>query len=182
MGAILPHFSNPIINQEVEDLSNTTYVKEPAMYKRVQKSLAEQLDSPKTDMHPGSLVCDSHLIEIIGPIKPDMSLVTVAGSIPTVGGMIAAVELKAGKLNNESCGQLYDYRRGIKAAQPNRHIMIGLLSYLKENHFLVLECSQNYRTRCIHYQSVTLAVALKYLRDAVIQNSVFTPDLGRLEK
>lgn len=151
------------------------------MYQRVQNCLAERLDTPKTDMHPGSLVCDSHLIEVIGPLKPDISLVTAAGSIPNV-------DLKAGKLNKESFGQLYDYLRGIKAAQPNRHIMIGLLSYLKENHFLVLECSQNSPTRCIHYQSVTHAVALKYLRDAVNPNSVnhpprsvFTPDLGRLE-
>lgn len=189
MDAILPHISAPITNQEVEDLSNTKYVKEPAMYQRVQKCLAEQLDSLRTNTHPGSLVFDTHTIEVIGPLKPDMSLVTATCSAPTVSAMIAAVELKAGNFNKDSFGQLYDYLKGIKSAQPNRRIIIGLLSNLKENHFLALECSQNSPSRCIQYQSVTLAVALTYLRDVVIPDSVyhppgsvFTPDLGRLEK
>lgn len=189
MDAILPLVPDLIIDQEVQDLSNTKFVKEPAMYQRVQECFAKHLDSVRTDAHPGSLLFDSHNIEVIGPLKPDMSLVTAACSFPTVGGMIAPVELKAGKLTKDSFGQLYDYLKGIKAAQPNRRLIIGLLSNLQDNHFLVLECNQNSPTRCTHYQSVSLAVALTYLRDLVIPDavfhppaSVFTSDLGPLDQ
>lgn len=189
MDAILPLVPNTIMDDEVEDLCNTTYVKEPKMYNRVQNCLAAFLDSPRTDVHPGSQVFDSHLIEVIGRLKPDMSIVTCSRSSPTVSAMIAAVELKAGNLDKNSFGQLYDYLKGIKAAQPNRRIIIGLLSNLKDNHFLVLECPQSSPTRCIHYQSVSLAVALTYLRDVVIPDgiyhppsSVFTADLGRMDR
>lgn len=189
MDAILPLVPNVIIDQEVEDLSNTTFAKEPGMYQRVQKCFSDQLMTLRTDTSPGSLVFDTHNMEIIGNLKPDMSIVTAACSVPTVGAMIAAVELKVGKLNKDSFGQLYDYLKGIKAAQPNRRILIGLLSNLKENHFLVLECSHNAPTRCIHHQSVSLAVALTYIRDMVIPDasyhppsSVFTADLGRLDQ
>lgn len=188
MDAILPLLPDTIVDHEVEALSNTTYVKEPQMYKRVQECLAAHLDSPRTDIHPGSQVFDTHLVEIIGHLKPDMSIVTGASSSPTVSTMIAAVELKVGKLDKDSFGQLYDYLKGIKAAQPNRRLIIGLLSNLKDNHFLVLECNKGSITRCIHYQSVSLAVALTYLRDVVIRDgiyhppaSVFTADLGRLD-
>lgn len=188
MDAILPLVPNTIIDVEVENLCNTTFAKEPAMYQRVQKCLATHLDSRRTEIHPGSQVFDSHLIEVIGHLKPDMSIVTCSRMSPTVHAMIAAVELKVGNLDKNSFGQLYDYLKGIKAAQPNRRIIIGLLSNLKDNHFLLLDCSQPTLTRCIHYQSVSLAVALTYLRDMVIKDSiyhppesVFTADLGRLD-
>lgn len=63
---------------------------------------------------------------------------------------------------------------------------------MNESQFLVCECHSGQRTRCVCYQSVSLGVAVSYLREVVTSNpqhhpkaSVFASDLcafkGRLE-
>lgn len=185
---VLPVIDYPIIDEEVDDLATTIFVKEPAMYDRVKACLAAHLTTKAQNQCPGSQVFDTHSLEVISGLKPDMSIVTQSHSSPTVVGMIAVVELKVGSLSKASFGQLYDYLKGIKHAQPNRRIIIGLLSNLVENQFLVLECHSEHRTRCVRYQSVSLTVAISYLREVVISNpqyhpqaSVFAADLGPLQ-
>lgn len=187
MEEILPKLDNPVCDAEVTQLAATKFVKEPAMYKQVQKCFAAHLTILEGDEHPGSQVIDTHAIQVIKGLKPDLSIIGAARTLATAAGIISAVELKTGTLTGDSFGQLYDYLKGIQKAQPNRRIVIGLLSNLTQNRFLTLEKSPGYRTRCLRYQSVRLEVALTYLRDVVVMSplyhppaSVFVHDLGRL--
>lgn len=181
----LPLMQNLISNEVVDDLARTTYAKEPAMYKRVQKCLHEQLETAMTDSHPGSQVCDTHHRDLILGFKPDISIVTKSCTTATASGLIAVVELKPGKLTKDAFGQLYDYLNGIQKRQPTGLLIVGLLSNLPENQFVVLENSSGRRTRCLHYKSLSIQIALTYLRDVIIPNSmchppasVFVPALG----
>lgn len=185
---VLPLIDYLIVDDEIEDLQETVFAREQEMYDRVRACLAAHLTTKADKQHPGSQVFDTHSLEVISGLKPDMSIVTRSHSSPTDVGMIAVVELKVGSLDKDSFGQLYNYLKGIKLAQPNRRIIIGLLSNLVENQFLVLECYSGQRTRCVCYQSVTLGVAISYLREVVISNpqyhpqaSVFASDLGPLK-
>lgn len=187
MEELLPRLDNMIRNAEVTKLAGTVFQKEPAMYKRVQKCFAKHLSIPEGAEHPGSKVIDTHTMQVIQGLKPDLSIVGAARPRPTAAGIIAAVELKVGPLTRDSFGQLYNYLKGIQHAQPSRRIIIGLLSNLSENQFLTLERSPGNRTRCLRYQSVPLAVALTFLRDVVVLSplyhpptSLFSSDLGRL--
>lgn len=184
MEELLPKLDNVICNDEVTALGRTKYVVEPAMYTRVHKCLAEHLTTPIGET-PGSTVFDTHSIEVIYGMKPDMTIVTGDCSHPVAQSVIATIELKKGNLDNDSFGQLYGYLKGIKQAQPHRRIIIGLLSNLDQNQFLTLESVPGQRTRCIRYNSVTLNVALTYLQTYVIPSSLyhppislFSPDLG----
>lgn len=103
-------------------------------------------------------------------------------------GLIAVVELKPGKLTKDAFGQLYDYLNGIQKPQPNRRLIVGLLSILRQNQFVVLDNSSSCRTRCLHYKPISFQIALTYLRDVIIPNSmchppasVFVPALGLME-
>lgn len=187
MEELLPSLVNRIRSSEVTKLAATTYEREPAMYKRVQMCFAEHLSIRKGRDHPGSQVIDTHNIQVIQGLKPDLSLVGAARPGATATGIIAAVELKVGALTKDSFGQLYCYLKGIQQAQPTRAIVIGLLSNLVDNQFITLERTPGHRTRCLRYQSVTLAVALTFLRDVVVMSplyhpptSLFSPDLGRV--
>lgn len=187
MEELLPTLDNRIHSSEVTRLAATKYSKEPAMYKRVQQCFAKYLTIPEGTDHQGSQVIDTHNIQVIQGLKPDLSIVGAARPRATATGIVAAVELKAGSLTRDSFGQLYCYLKGIQQAQPSRRIVIGLLSNLSENQFLTLERSPGNRTRCLRYQSVTLDVALTFLRDVVVLSplyhpptSLFSSDLGRL--
>lgn len=187
MEELLPSLDNRIRSSAVTKLAATKYSKEPAMYKRVQKCFATYLSIPEGTDHQGSQVIDTHNIQVIQGLKPDLSIVGAARPRATATGIIAAVELKVGSLTRDSFGQLYCYLKGIQQAQPSRRIVIGLLSNLAENQFLTLERSPGNRTRCLRYQSVTLDVALTFLRDVVVMSplyhpptSLFSSDLGRL--
>lgn len=164
-----------IVNDEVFDLGATDFLKELAMYKRVQACLAEHLSTPLAESHPGSQVFDTHQKDLIFGLRPDMSIVTANTTKPTVGSLIAVVEMKVGNLTKEAFGQLYDYLKGIKRAQPNRRTVVGLLSNLRENQFLMLETPPGRKTRCTVYNSVKLDVALTYLRDVVIRDPIYHP-------
>lgn len=185
MKEILPAVPNPIASDEVDSLAAAVFVKELAMYNRLQQCLSTNLDTARDEEQPGSLVFDTHSKELICGLKPDMSIVTASRLTPTVGGIIAIVELKAGILSKDAFGQLYDYLKGVQHAQPHRRLIIGLLSNLRENQFVVLETASGQRTRCICYDTVSFQIALTYLRDVVIPDamyhppaSVFTADLG----
>lgn len=189
MEELLPRLDNVVCNSEVSKLAATKYKKEPAMYNRVQKCFQKCLTTPEDEEHPGAQVIDTHAIQVIQGLKPDMSIVGATRTLATASGIIAAVELKVGSLTSDSFGQLYTYLKGIQHAQPSRRIVIGLLSNLSENQFLTLERSPGYRTRCLRYQSVRLEVALTFLRDVVILSplyhpptSLFSPDLDQLVK
>lgn len=184
----LPLMQNVISNEEVDNLALTKYAREPGMYKVVQKCLHEQLQTAMNDDHPGSQVFDTHHKDLIAGLKPDMSIVTRSCTTATAGGLIAVVELKAGVLSKDAFGQLYDYLKGIQTLQPNRRRIVGLLSNLRENQFVMLDNTSNRRTRCFRYKSVSLQIALTYLRDVIIPNSmchppasVFVPALGSME-
>lgn len=184
----LPLMQNVISDEEVDDLAITRYVKEPAMYRRVQECFHDQLKSTMTDHHPGSQVFDTHLTDLIMGLKPDISIVTESRTTPSVDGLIAVIELKVGAFTKGAFGQLYDYLKGIQTLQPNRRLIVGLLSNLHENQFVVLDSNSNRRTRCLRYKSVSLKVALTYLRDVVIPDSmchppasVFAPALGPMQ-
>lgn len=183
----LPRIHDIISDKKVDDLAATTFTREPEMYKRVQKCFHAQLKSTMNDNHPGSQVFDTHNTEVIMGFKPDISVVTESRTTPSADGLIAIVELKVGKLSKEAFGQLYDYLKGIQTLHPNRRFIIGLLSNLMENQFVML-VNSNRRTRCLRYKSVGLQVALTYLRDVVIADSmyhppssVFVPALGQME-
>lgn len=184
----LPLMRNLIEDEEVNALAITTFVKEPAMYTRVQQCFDEQLNSELSDNHPGSQVFSTHHKELIFGLKPDISIVTGSRKSATATALIAVVELKAGKLTKDAFGQLYDYLKGIKRLQPNRRMIIGLLTNLEENRFVELNCRGRI-TRCTRYNSVSLRTALTFLRDAVIPDptyhppaSVFVPSLGRMDR
>lgn len=174
----LPKVEDVICNEEVTALGGTEYKKEPAMYTRVQKCLAEHLTTPIGKTHPGSTVFDTHSIEVIGGMKPDMTIVTADCSHPVAQSVIAAVELKRGNLDDSSFGQLYDYLKGIKQAEPHRRIIIGLLSNLDKNQFLALETAPGHRTRCIHYNSVSLDIAMTYLQSFIIPSPLYHPPIS----
>lgn len=185
MYEVLPRVEDVICNDEVAALGGTKYAKEPAMYTRVHKCLVEHLTTSIGKTHPGSTVFDTHLTEVIYGLKPDMTIVTADCSHPVAQSVIATVELKRGSLNDDSFGQLYDYLKGIKQAQPHRRIIIGLLSNLRQNQFLALESAPGHRTRCIRYNSVSLDIAMTYLQSFIIPSplyhppiSVFSADLG----
>lgn len=117
-----------------------------------------------------------------------MSISTKSHSSPNVSNLIAVVELTVGLLSKDLFEQLYNSLNAMKQAQPNRRIIIGLLSNLVENQFLVLECYSSRRTRCVCYQSVPFDIAISYLSEVVISNpqyhpqaSVFATDLGPLK-
>lgn len=178
---------NTISDEEVDNLAVTTYIKEPAMYARVQQCFHEQLKTELSDEHPGSQVFDTHSNELLFGLKPDISIVTASRKTPTAGDLIAVVELKAGKLTKDAFGQLYDYLKGVQRAQPNRRLIVGLLSNLQENRFVMLDAGR--RTRCLCYNAASLQKALTYLRDVIIQDpichppaSAFVPSLGRIEE
>lgn len=180
----LPKVDDIICNDEVTALGSTKYIKDPAMYIRLQKCLAEHLTTPLGET-PGSTVFDTHSIGVINGLKPDIAIVTADCSHPVAQRVIAIVELKNESLDNDSFGQLYSYLKGIEQAQPHRRIIIGLLSNLTENQFLTLESVPGQRPRCIRYNPVTLEVALSYLQRYVISSSLyhppispFSPDLG----
>lgn len=185
---VLPLIDYPIVDEEIDDLAVTNFAKEPEMYDRVHACLASHLTRKADKQSPGSEVFDTHAVEVISGLKPDMSITTKSHASANVFNLIAVVELKVGPLSKDSFGQLYNYLKGIKQAQPNRRIIIGLLSNLVENQFLVLECYSGQRTRCICYQSVALHIAISYLSEVVISNpqyhpqaSVFAADLGPLK-
>lgn len=189
MEELLPRLDKLIRDSEVSKLAATKYRKEPSMYKRVQKCFAKHLSIPEADEHPGTQVIDTHSMQVIEGLKPDISIIGAARPRATANGIIAAVELKVGSLTRDSFGQLYCYLRGIQRAQPSRRIIIGLLSNLAENQFLTLERSPGHSTRCLRYQSVSLDVALTFLRDVVVMSplyhpptSLFSTDIGRLVK
>lgn len=180
----LPRLEDIIRNDEVAALGCTKYAQEPAMYTRVHNCLAEHLTTPIGET-PGSTVFDTHSIEVINGWKPDMTIVTADCSHPVAECVIATLELKKGTLSDDAFGQLYDYLKGIKQAQPHRRIIIGVLSNLRQNQFLALESVPGQRTRCIRYNSVTLDIAITYLQTFVIPSSLyhppislFSPDLG----
>lgn len=185
----LPLIRNLISDEEVNSLAVTKYVKEPAMYTRVQQCFDAQLNTKLSDHHPGSQVFDTHSKELIFGLKPDISIVTASRKSPTANSLIAVVELKAGKLSKDAFGQLYDYLKGVQRIQPNRRYIIGVLSNLEENRFVVLDSGVGRITRCTRYNSVPLRVALTYLRDVVIPDSmyhppssVFVPSLGPMDR
>lgn len=185
----LPFMENLISDDELNNLAVTKYVKEPGMYTRVQQCLDKHLKTPMSDYHPGSQVFDTHNSELICGLKPDISIVTASRTTATAACLIVVVELKAGKLTKDSFGQLYDYLKGIEKLQPNRRLIVGLLSNLEENRFVMLDTGPTRRTRCLRYNSVSLQIALTYIRDVIITDSichppasVFVPSLGPMEE
>lgn len=186
MEELLPRLDNLIRASDVTNLGRATYHTEPAMYNRVQRCFAKHLTTPESDGHPGAKVLDTHNIQVIQGLKPDISIIGATRPRATATGIIAAVEMKVGALTRDSFGQLYAYLKGIQHAQPSRRIVIGLLSNLSENRFLTLERSPGNRTRCLRYQSVPLNMALTFLRDVVVLSplyhpptSLFSPDIGK---
>lgn len=185
----LPFVENLISDDELNNLAVTKYVKESGMYTRIRECFNNHLKTPMSDDHPGSQVFDTHHSELISGLKPDMSIVTASRTTATASCLIAVVELKAGKLTKDAFGQLYDYLKGIQKLQPNRRLIVGLLSNLEENRFVMLDTGPSRRTRCIRYNSVSLRIAMTYLRDVIITDSichppasVFVPSLGPMEE
>lgn len=183
----LPMMENLISDEEVDRLAVTKYVKEPSMYARVQKCFHEQLMTPLSDAHPGSQVFDTHAKELLFGLKPNISIVTATRKTATAGGLIAVVELKHGKLTKDAFGQLYDYLKGIQRTQPQRRLIVGLLSNLEEHRFVMLDTGR--KTRCLRYNTASLQKVLTYLRDVIIPDSichppasVFVPSLGTMEE
>lgn len=184
----LPLIKNPISETELDNLAATKFVKERSMYTRVQACLDQHLNTPLSDDHPGSQVFDTHSMELIFGLKPDISIATASRTTATANGLIAVIELKPGKLTKGAFGQLYDYLKGLQRIQPNRRLIVGLLSNLVENQFVILDTGANQRTRCLCYNSVSLQIAVTYLRDVIIPDpmshppaSVFVPSLGPME-
>lgn len=166
-----------ITDEDVQALTQTCFADESRMYTPTTALLAKLLNRPRTESDPGVKVFNTHNQAVLPPFKPDLSICLDGSSKADSTSIYLAIELKhvAKPIDDEAYGQALDDLLVMHACQPARSVFACLVSTLHDNHIILLRITDGRQQEVVHYSSVSLAIALTYIKQVVLSGSTYRP-------
>lgn len=147
------------------------------MYAPTTKLLVQLLNRKRTESNPGVKVFNTHNRAVLPPYKPDLCI-CLDGSIKADSASVyVAIEMKhiSNPIDDDAYGQVLDDLLVMHKCQPGRSVLVGLLSDLHINHIILLRIISSRKQQVVHYQTVSLATALTFLKQVLLLENPYRP-------
>lgn len=147
------------------------------MYAPMTQLLGKLLNRPRTENDPGVKVFNTYNRTVLPPFKPDLCICLDDSVKAESASVYVAIELKhvSKTIDDDAYGQALDDLLVMHKHQPARSVLASLVSDFHLNHIVLLRIINGRIQQVVHYKTVSLAIALTYIKQVLLLESPYRP-------